>query len=269
MRIDSRVRRRYEVSNEDARLWEPGSGELTRLRSWDIFDRLLPGSGTVVDIGGGPGTHSAYLARRRYEVTLLDPLPTHVSVAAARSAAQPDAPFHTGLAEARELPLADATVDAALLMGPLYHLVEREERVAALREVARVLRPGGRILAEIITPHAWLLDAARQGLLADAETWDDIDWNLRTGLSKDPRKVTEASFWAYFHRPEELADELELAGFADIDLVAVEGFAWLLGDLPQRMADPADLLRAVRLTESEPTMLGVSPHVIGAAQLSG
>jgi hypothetical protein len=50
-------------------------------------------------------------------------------------------------------------------------------------------------------------------------------------------------------------------------LLAVEGFAWLLDDLPQRMADPGNLLRAIRLTESEPSMLGASAHVIGSARL--
>ena len=46
----------------------------------------------------------------------------------------------------------------------------------------------------------------------------------------------------------------------------MEGFAWLLGDLAERMREPADLLRAIRLTEAEPSMLGVSSHVMGVAR---
>jgi SAM-dependent methyltransferase len=144
--------------------------------------------------------------------------------------------------------------------------VERGDRLAALREAARVLRPGGRILAEVITRHAWVMDATLKGLLDDAATWEDFDWILRNGQSKDPDKLVDGSFWAYFHRPDELVTELELAGFSEIQLVSVEGFAWLLGDLAQRMTDPADLLRAVRLTESEPSMLGASAHIIASAR---
>lgn len=91
---------------------------------------------------------------------------------------------------------------------------------------------------------------------------------LRTGLSQDPARPTAGGFWAYFHHPEELRAELEAAGYQDTRLVAVEGFAWLLGDLEQRMADPADsadLLRAVGLTEAEPSMLAASAHLIGVA----
>lgn len=193
-------------------------------------------------------------------------MPHHVEAAKARSASQLQAPFRSEAAEARGVPLADGSVDAALLMGPLYHLVERGDRLAALAEAARVLRPGGRILAEVITRYAWVIDATLKGLLTAADTWEDFDWILRTGQSKDPERVADGTFWAYFHRPDELSTELESAGFGDIQLLSVEGFAWLLDDLPQRMSDPADLLRAIRLTESEPSMLGASAHVIGSAR---
>lgn len=73
--LDPRVLARYQTYDEDARLWRPGLGDLVRLRTWDILDRYLPPGGRVLDVGGGPGAHAAYLAGRGDAVTLVDPSP--------------------------------------------------------------------------------------------------------------------------------------------------------------------------------------------------
>jgi hypothetical protein len=110
------------------------------------------------------------------------------------------------------------------------------------------------------------MDATAKGLLGDPEVWVEFDRTVAAGLSQDPAAPRDGGFHAYFHRVGELPGELAEAGFRDTRLLAVEGFAWLLGDLPQRMRDPDGLLRAVRLTEAEPSMLGASPHVMGVAR---
>jgi SAM-dependent methyltransferase len=262
--IDGRVISRYESSDEDARLWQPGKGDLVRLRSWDLFERFLPPSGRVLDVGGGPGTHAAHLATRGYDVTLVDPVRGHVERARQRAGEGP-ARFEVRQGVAAELPAGDGSVDAVLLMGPMYHLVERDDRLAVLAEALRVLRPGGRLLAEVISRHAWVLDATVKGLLDEPGVMAGVERTVELGLTQDPATTAEGSFWAYFHRPDELRDELTETGFGGIELVAVEGYAWLLADLEVRMANPAALLHAIRLTESEPSMLGCSAHVMGVA----
>jgi SAM-dependent methyltransferase len=261
--IDDRVRRNYESTDEDARLWESPRGTLTRLRTWDIFNRFLPASGRIVDIGGGPGTHAAHLAEAGYDVVLVDPMERHLQAARRRAGSGP--PFEVQLADARALPLADASCEAALLMGPLYHLTLAEERHRALTEARRVLRPGGVLLAEIICRHAWLIDATSRDLLDDPGIFETFAHNITTGMSQLDARARDGVFWGYFHRLDELRDELGDAGFRTTSLVAVEGFAMLMGDLDRRVRDPAMLLRALALCESEPTMIGCSAHAIGVA----
>ena len=154
-------------------------------------------------------------------------------------------------------------------MGPLYHLIDLDDRAQALQEAHRVLKPGGTLLAEIICRHAWVLDATLRDRLGEDEIWAVFTRNIERGLSRDDESYQPGDFWAYFHRPEELRAELEDAEFAGVQLVAVEGYGWLLGDLERRMEDPSPLLRAIRLTETEPSMLGCSAHVIGTATRSG
>jgi hypothetical protein len=110
-----------------------------------------------------------------------------------------------------------------------------------------------------------VMDATLKGLLDSPRVLADLARSVDTGLSQDPATVADGSFWAYFHRPDELHEELAEAGFGEIELIAVEGYAWLLGDLDARMTNPEPLLQAIRLTESDPSMLGCSAHVIGIA----
>ncbi len=106
---------------------------------------------TVVDVGGGAGVYAIPLASAGYQVHLIDPVPLHVEQAAAasRQAGTPLASISAG--DARELPMADDSADAVLLLGPLYHLTSREDRVTALREARRVLRPGGIAIAKALS----------------------------------------------------------------------------------------------------------------------
>jgi ubiquinone/menaquinone biosynthesis C-methylase UbiE len=265
METDERVLQRYELTDEDGRLWEPGKGDLVRLRTWDIFERYLPPSGRVLDVGGGPGAHAAHLAEKGFDVYLLDPVQKHLQAARRRAASTEQWTFEVAPGDARELPMPDSSFDVVLLLGPLYHLVDASDRQKALAEAQRVLRPGGTLLAEIICRDAWVLDATLRDRLSEPDIWDVFTRNIDTGLSHDPGTLSEGGFWAYFHRPEELRSELSGAAFADIELVAVEGFGWLLGDLERRIQEPGPFLRAIRLTENEVSMLGCSAHVIGAA----
>ncbi|MEV4285604.1 class I SAM-dependent methyltransferase [Nonomuraea bangladeshensis] len=67
------------------------------------------------------------------------------------------------LGDARRLPVADASQDAVLLLGPLYHLPDRADRVRALTEARRALRPGGVVAAATINRHAAVHDTICTG----------------------------------------------------------------------------------------------------------
>lgn len=92
--------------------------------------------------------------------------------------------------------------------------------------------------------------------------------DLRSGQHRNP---TEHDYFttAFFHHPDELASEVRGAGFALLDLVGVEGPAWLLPDLARRWSEErgrAQVLAAARAVEREPTLLGVSAHLMAVAR---
>jgi hypothetical protein len=78
----------------------------------------------------------------------------------------------------------------------------------------------------------------------------------------------EGGFSAFCHRPGELRDEMTEARLEIMDLVSIEGPAFLLGDLDARMADPVDrsvALEVARAIERIPELLGFGPHFLATA----
>jgi ubiquinone/menaquinone biosynthesis C-methylase UbiE len=134
----------YGDAEESSRL-RTGWFQLERARTEELILRHLPPPpATIIDAGGGAGAYACWLAARGWQVHLIDPVPKHVEQARAASARQREQPLTSSeIGDARDLPHADSTADAVLLLGPLYHLVEREDRLACLREAHRVLRPRG------------------------------------------------------------------------------------------------------------------------------
>src|SRR6185295_15870885 len=103
--------------------------------------------------------------------------------------------------DARRLEAADNTADAVLLLGPLYHLTEREDRVKALSEAFRVLKPGGVLLAAAISRFASFLDGVRHGFLADPIFVDLVRQDLATGQHRNPNHTAGYFSTAFFHQP--------------------------------------------------------------------
>ena len=266
----SREVQAYYARGGEARRLFKSHGQIELARTQEIILRHLPPPpGAILDVGGGPGIYACWLAARGYRVHLIDAMPLHVDQARQASALQPDMPVASlRVGDARQLEDADGTMDAVLLLGPLYHLTERGDRTQALREARRVLRPGGLLFAAGIGRFASLLSGVAENLLGDPDFAAIVARDLVDGQHRNP---TDKDYFttAVFHRPEELTSEVIQAGFDLVDLLGVEGPAWLLPDLERRWADPTErerLLQAARAVEREPTLLGLPPHLLAIGQ---
>lgn len=243
------------------------------VRTQALLERYLPPVPSVVaDVGGGPGRYAIWLAERGYRVHLLDPIALHIEQAREASGVRPRSALASAdVGDARSLPFTDESVDAVLLLGPLYHLPERADRLQALVEARRVCRPGGVVVAAAISRFASTLDGLRGGYLVDRSFAEIAAGDLHDGRHRNPTGDPSSFTTAYFHRPGDLAAECAAAGLVHEATLAVEGAAWLLPDLDAWLADEdrrAALLRALAELEAEPTLLGVSAHLLVVARRS-
>lgn len=259
----SEIESYYARGAEIDRLSVDPIGVLEFERSKEIILRHLPPAPAVVaDIGGGPGRYAHWLAGLGYEVEHRDLMPIHVEQLLA--SLDGDAPVRTRVRDARDLDLGDATADAVLLLGPLYHLKHRADRLGALREARRVVRPGGPVFVAAISRWAPRLDGVlmKRNDLLYPDIMPELAESERSGRGEP---VFPGAFTAYYHRPGQLRQEVRAAGLEVADLVGVEGAPFLLSDLADRMADPAGrqvVFETARATERVPELLGLGPHLM-------
>lgn len=255
----------YSETYEEIRL-EVGLGPLEFERNKELIQRFLPAkTGVVADIGGGPGAYAAWMAKAGYEVYLFDPVPKHIEQAAKKAAKYKKHAFKAILGEARRLDLPDASVDVAILHGPLYHLQEKKDRISALQEAYRILKPGGVLLGFAINHTASTLVGLTNGYIHDRAFLDMCKEELVSGVHNAPLNWPGVLPEAYYHRPSQLAAEVKEAGFEHIDTFAVEGLIWMDSKYFENRADEVrrqQHMELLKATENNPEMLSMSPHIM-------
>lgn len=217
------VREYYnEAALEEWERLERAYPRLELLSTLRLIEEFFPASGRVADIGGGPGRYTIELLQRGYRVMLIE-----LSEASARFARDklseleltPEAVLS---ADARSLPiLGTASFDAALHLGPMYHLVDPGERQKALAELHRILKPGAPAIVGFINPWGVL----RGGLTEFPDSYSNeplIRQLLETWVQVGKQRAfTESAFLT----PPQALEELRCAGFAVECRAGVEGFA--------------------------------------------
>lgn len=264
--MDAEIAAFYAGGREAERL-SRGLNRVELARTQEVIDRRLgPPPKVVLDVGGGSGIYACWLARRGYEVHLIDPVSVHVEQAKAAAAQQPDAPLASAsIGDARHLEHADGMADAILLLGPLYHLTERPDRQRALGEARRVLRPGGVLFAVGISRFASLLDGLRHDLLDDPDFREIVARALVDGQHRNQTERPGYFTTAFFHHPDELRAEVREAGSLVEEIVALEGPAGVIPDIAAWLDDAGRrerLLDALRAVEHEPSLMAMGSHVM-------
>ncbi|MEV0073068.1 class I SAM-dependent methyltransferase [Amycolatopsis sp. NPDC050768] len=246
-------------TDEDTRLTRSAHGKLEFLRTQELVRRALNGKALrVLDVGGGTGVHARWLAADGHSVHVVDAVPRHVEVAAGIPGVTAE------LGDARALTWPDASADVVLLFGPLYHLVEAEDRTLALAEALRVLRPGGLLCAAAISRYLSLLEVSTTGRL-DARMAGAVGEVIGTGKYDGHVGFVPA----HFHTAAELGGEVRTAGVRDVEVFGVEGPAWAALDVAGAAIRDEHLesaLQCARLVERDSHLINASAHLLAVGK---
>jgi ubiquinone/menaquinone biosynthesis C-methylase UbiE len=255
----------YESYNEDERLTRH---PLEFIRTKDIISRFLPETPIkIIDLCGASGNYAYWLAKKGHKVHLMDLSRKHIS-----EAKNNQKKFNANLAsivcgDARSLKYENGSFDMVLLMGALYHLQEREDRLLCLKEAKRILKNNGIAVFSYISRHSAMLDGFVKWFINNLDN-SHIDQIILTGKHYNPGKKIENFTTAYLHTTKEIFEELLYTNFSNIVLYAIEGFGSII-NTEEYINDPEKLkklLYFLRQTKQNTEMMGISFHQLAVCK---
>jgi ubiquinone/menaquinone biosynthesis C-methylase UbiE len=244
--------------------------KLEGTRTKEIIGRYLHKSNLeILDLGGGAGYYSFWLQQQGHSVTLVDLSPKNIELAQKENEKGNSKLKKIEIGDATNLNYPDNQFDRVLLLGPLYHLTDRKDRIKALTEARRVLKPGGVLIAAVISRYASLIDGFVRDLVYDDEFFNILKNDLKTGIHLNETNNLEYFTTAFFHTPAEIKNEIHESGLVFEKLIAVESFGWIVKDYKEKERDSAymnKLLEIIRKVESDDDLVAMSPHIIAVAR---
>ena len=231
--------------------------------TWRYLNKYLPSQGSILEVGVATGRYTLKLAKRDYKITAVD-----ISARLLHECRKTieneglERKVDFVVADARDLgKIIERNFDAALLMGPLYHLVVETDRKTALHEAFSRLRRGGLIFSSFISRFGILGDVLR-----DIPNWieDQADVQSLLDFGKRPDESPRGGFRGYFAQVAEIAPLHESIGFKTLAVAGVEpaisaddeSYNRLQGKQRQLWLDLLDKI------STEPSILGASRHLL-------
>jgi ubiquinone/menaquinone biosynthesis C-methylase UbiE len=237
--------------------------------NWHYMKKYLPKAGRILDNGAGPGKYSMELAKGGYNVTLTDLTPRLVEIARDKAKELYLEDQFEGLfsADARDLNMIkDDHFDASLMLGPMYHLQDGNDRMKAIEELRRVTKKGGvvfvafmprirHILTSLLFPENWRPNNNMENILQFSQTgcFNHADKGRFTGV--------------YYFNIEDIKPFMETHGFETLNLIGSNPGA-VLGDESWnywRGKGEKEVVKIIELLKekaTDPYILGVSSHLL-------
>lgn len=236
------------------------------------LDKYLPKGGLILDAGGGPGRYTIHLAKKGYDVVLLDLSPRCLEVARREIKGAGVESRIKDLIEGSVVNLNRFDVrsfDAVLCLGPLSHLIERSERRKAAREIVRVAKMKAPVFASVASRYGAF--RAFLQIVPDEILEPSHEELFNLGIHRGhpmPHKGGKgfSTVDAYFFLPSELKELFESNGVRTLEIASCEGLSSRLQEDTNKLyEDKAKWDRWIKLllqTCNDQSIVGMGDHIL-------
>ncbi|MCK9471838.1 MAG: class I SAM-dependent methyltransferase [Bacilli bacterium] len=246
-----RINALYELFNEDNRLNRSKAARVEFLTTIKYIEAYLNEDSKILDIGAGAGEYSLYYAKRGYVVNAVELAKNNIEKFRMKITPK----MKLDLREGNALDLSfysDESFDIVLLMGPLYHLENENDRNKALSEAIRVCKKDGNIITTFIT----------NDMIVLTELAYDIDFFKGDSYNHETFKINNFPF--VFHTVEEAKKIMNVQGIEVLNIVAQDGASELMMDYINKLDEESyeQYLRYHFYICEKPEMLGMTNHLM-------
>lgn len=277
------VRKYYDevAEREWKRLSEDAYHKLEFIVTTHYLDKYLPKKGgLVLDAGGGPGRYTIYLAKKGFDVFLLDLSPRCLEIAKREIDRAGVEDRVRKIVEGSVADLQgfdDELFDAVLCLGgPLSHLLDQSEREKAAKEIIRVAKKDASIFVSVFSRYG--VFRAFLQLTPDEITDPSHEELFNYGIHRGhptPHKGGRgfSKVDAYFFLPNEVKNLFENLGVQTLEMVSCEGLSSRLQEATNKLYRKKEKwhrwLKLVLETCDDPSILGMGDHILYIGRKTG
>lgn len=227
--IDTIVNNYYKESYiEDERLTKDNTHKVELITTTTYIDKYLKKGDKILEVGAGTGAYSIYYARQGYEVESIEL--SEENLAILKSKITPDLNIKAHQGNAIDLSrYEDNTFDMTLVLGPLYHVFDKQERQSVINEAIRVTKKDGIIMYAFILTDISILDWGfkRNELVNNFGNDKMVDENYKAN--------NKPEYIFYMSYIDEVERELNKETISIEDYIATDGPTRLIADTVNNM----------------------------------
>ena len=188
------------------------------------INRYIKPNDRVLDLGGGPGRYSLYMAEQGCDVTLADLSQKNVDFAL-NKAKELGLPLSGMCVDSRDLSgIDDEQFDHVLCMGPMYHLKDKNDRIKTIEECLKKLKPNGTIFVAFVSSYSFVWDY----LLRDPALILENERKSQLNIMLDDESFSGLGFTDnFFIRPKDVLPFFEPFSMEKLHLINCESFLYL------------------------------------------
>lgn len=247
----------YNSRDENARLLT-NHGRVEYLTTMRYLSRYVKPESRILEVGAGTGRYSIALSRAGHRVTALELIQHNIDVF--KEQLNENDRIDICLGNAMDLSrFADESFDAVLVLGPLYHLYNDDDKCSVLNEAKRVLRPDGKIFAAYCMNEATMI----QFCFKD-DGHNMLDCLEKKMLSADYKCISTPADLFEMVRVEDIDRLNAMCGLKRLKLVGADTFANYIRDRIDEWDEPvfqAFLQYHFSICERH-DLIGISNHVL-------